>query len=90
MDEKKYDIATITAADFTIEMDITDEMYENFLFNEYKDHGDQKTEESGHKYSSALYLKKYLQEQIEELLNNDHEYNLNKHKNDEKEMEKLR
>jgi hypothetical protein len=40
MDEKKYDIATITAADFTIEMDITDEMYENFLFNEYKDHGD--------------------------------------------------
>ena len=35
MDEKKYDNDVITAADFTIEMEITDEMYDDYLRNQY-------------------------------------------------------
>jgi hypothetical protein len=27
LDQMKYDVGTITAADFTVEMDITDDMY---------------------------------------------------------------
>lgn len=82
MDEKKYDNDVITAADFSIEMEITDEMYTSYLENQYDAFGKDEIEESGNKYSSALYLKKYLKKNIEELLDEVHQYKLEKHPND--------
>lgn len=35
----KYDISTVTASDFTVEMDISDEAYAHFLKNEYEPKG---------------------------------------------------
>lgn len=78
MDEKKYDNDVITAADFTIEMEITDEMYASYLENQYHGQGENEIEDSGNKYSSALYLKKYLKNDIQELLDEVHKYKLEK------------
>jgi len=59
----KYDISTVTASDFTIEMDISDEAYKHFLRNEYEPKG------KFDYYSQGLYLKQYLKKKIEDILN---------------------
>jgi hypothetical protein len=53
---------TITASDFTVEMDISGEMWEFYLKQVYipkVEEGNQR-EPDGSKYSQALYLKKHL------------------------------
>ena len=68
LDQVKYDLKTITAGDFTVEFDITYEMYENFLEDIYEPTGKFEKDESGENYSPALYLKKYLSERVSEIL----------------------
>lgn len=59
----KYDIQTVTASDFSVEMDISDEAYHHFLNYEYKPKGKHEF------YSQGLYMKKYLKMKIEDILN---------------------
>ena len=63
-----YDISTVTASDFTVEMDITHEMYQDFLDNHYNPVGINEREESGDLYTPGLYLKKYLTKEVGDLL----------------------
>lgn len=60
------------------------------MTNQYTGIGDNETEESGDKFSSALYLKKYIKKEVEELLNEIQEYNFKKadNKNDRKLLER--
>jgi hypothetical protein len=52
---------TISAGDFTVELDITAEMYQDYMENFFEPIGSkQKEEKSGETYSPALYLKKHL------------------------------
>jgi hypothetical protein len=51
LDQKKYDVNTITASDFTVEFDITDNMWKYFLATYYEGNGENEEEESGQKYS---------------------------------------
>lgn len=62
MDKQEYDMNTITASDFTVEMNISKEMYQYYLDNEYEPRGKDEIDASGEKYSPALYLKKHLAE----------------------------
>lgn len=60
---------TITAGDFTVEMDISEDMYKYFIKNWYDPKGCELYEEGGNeKYSPALYLKKHLTDEISEML----------------------
>jgi len=43
-------------------------MWDYFLETYYKGNGENETEESGQKYSPALYLKKYLIEHVSKIL----------------------
>jgi len=47
LDQKKYDVNTITASDFTVEFDITQKMWDYYLDCFYKDIGENQIEESG-------------------------------------------
>lgn len=51
LDQKKYDVNTITASDFTVEFDITYDMWKYFLETYYDGNGENEEEESGQKYS---------------------------------------
>ena len=56
---------TISAGDFTVELDITKPMYDEYLSEFYQPTGSKmKEEHSGQIYSPALYLKKFLTEEI--------------------------
>lgn len=68
LDQKKYDVNTITASDFTVEFDITKEMWDYYLETYYKDNGENQIEESGQKYSPALFLKKHLTDNVSKIL----------------------
>jgi hypothetical protein len=69
LDQKEYDVNTISAGDFTVELDITEEMYQDYLDNFYNPIGSKMVEaKSGETYSPALYLKKYLMEEIGSML----------------------
>ena len=68
LDQVKYDLKTITAGDFTVEYDITADMYKDYLLDIYEHIGKKEKEESGDSYSPALYLKKYLAQRVEEIL----------------------
>lgn len=62
---------TITAGDFTVELDISAEMYKWFLKQQYNPKGCKLDEEAGgDKYSAPLYLKKYLTDEIGRFLTN--------------------
>jgi hypothetical protein len=76
----RYDISTITASDFTVELDISPKAYLDFLENEYDPKGKGKsagkdivaknTEENKEQYySPAYYLKYYLKTKVESILN---------------------
>jgi hypothetical protein len=64
----EYDMNTISAGDFTAELDITKEMYEDFLDNQYEPFGSREKDQNGKIYSPALYLKKYLSEELSRIL----------------------
>ena len=59
----KYDISTVTASDFTVELDISAKAFQNFLKNEYMP----KMAQTPH-MSKAKYLKQYLKTRIESIL----------------------
>lgn len=72
---------TISAGDFTVELDITKEMYDDYMENFYNPTGSKLTEEkSGEIYSPALYLKKHLSEEVGRMLTNSY---LNRKKKEE-------
>jgi hypothetical protein len=65
LDQLEYDMNTISAGDFTVELDITQPMYNEFLSDFYEPTGKKMKEEaSGQTYSPALYLKKFLSDEI--------------------------
>ena len=57
LDQLSYDMSTITAGDFTVELDINKEMYRN-LQERYEEDDDSK------KYTRGLYLKKLLMTEV--------------------------
>ena len=61
LDQLSYDMNTITAGDFTVEMDINHDQWNQFMENEY-------TGEIREKYSPGLYFKQFLKTKIEELV----------------------
>jgi len=66
LEQKTYDMNTITAADFTVEFDITKEMYDNFVENEYKVKKKEGTDELLYKGMSAVRaFKKELKTDVE-------------------------
>lgn len=54
-----YDNNTVTAADFTVEIDISTEAYDDFLKNQYYPIGKKQG------YSPGLYLKMYLRNKLD-------------------------
>lgn len=62
LEQKTYDMNTITAADFTVEFDITEDMYENFKKKEYV----QKEDYKG--MSAARAFKRELKNDVEDVL----------------------
>ena len=64
----EYDMNTISAGDFTVELDITKKMYDEFLDNFYEPYGTREKDENGKIYSPALYLKKHLTQEISRIL----------------------
>ena len=70
LDQLEQDMSTITAGDFTVELDISKDMYKYYLRQHYEFKGKDLEEEDGggEKYSSALYLKKHLSEEISRIL----------------------
>jgi len=63
LNEIKYDVSTITAVDFSCELEISERDYMDFLNNEYKP-------KAKHLTSPGLYLKQYLKKKIDEMLSN--------------------
>ena len=60
---------TISAGDFTVELDITKDMYDEFINEFYNTTGVKlKEAKSGQTYSPALYLKKHLSDEIGKML----------------------
>jgi hypothetical protein len=76
MDNLEYDMNTISAGDFTVEMDISKKMYEDFMDNVFEPIGSRQTDEHGKLYSPALYLKKYLSEEVSRILTNSMKFRL--------------
>jgi hypothetical protein len=70
LDQLEYDINTVSAGDFTVEINISSKMYNYFLDEHYNTVGFKTKEESGDTYSPALYLKKHLSEEIGRMLTN--------------------
>jgi len=64
-----YDINTVTAGDYTVEMNISTNMYKSFLSNQFEEVKDEKDEHGNPKWSRALYLKKYLTDEVATVLN---------------------
>ena len=58
----KYDMSTVTASDFTVELDISREAYQDFLQNHYR------PKVKNNERSPAMYLKEYLKVKIDHLL----------------------
>ena len=67
LDKIKYDLSTVTLNDFTVEMDISKDDYQDFLDNHYKPLG----LPSGK--SPALYLKEYLKKKIEDIMSKEYQ-----------------
>lgn len=68
LDGMNFDVQTVTASDYTVEMDITSSMWEDFLANQFAAVRDEKDENGRAKWSQALYLKQYLHDRIGEIL----------------------
>mmetsp|Transcript_8384 Transcript_8384/g.14010 ORF Transcript_8384/g.14010 Transcript_8384/m.14010 type:complete len:683 (+) Transcript_8384:250-2298(+) len=64
LDQKKYDVQTITAGDFTVELDISPSMFKFFCDNYY----DPEKEEDGVADSRAMQLEKHLTREIEQMI----------------------
>lgn len=58
----KYDMSTVTASDFTVELDISREAYQDFLQNHYR------PKVKNNERSPAMYLKEYLKVKVDHLL----------------------
>lgn len=65
LDGYMFDVSTVTAKDYTVEMDITDDMWQDFEDNQYR-----AAKDKGLQISKALYLKEYLIKKIGEILTN--------------------
>lgn len=63
MEQLKYDISIVTAADYTVELEISEKMFRDFLTNFYTPKGVEDNKSIG------LYLKEYLKSKIEFILN---------------------
>jgi hypothetical protein len=88
LDQLEYDMNTISAGDFTVELDITAEMYQDFMENFYEPIGSKlKEEKSGETYSPALYLKKHLSEEVGQMLTKSY---LNRKKREEENQKGLK
>lgn len=79
LDGFDFDVKTVTVQDYTVEMDISNEMWQDFLDNHYEK---QREKPSKERMSQALYLKQYLTSQIGVILT---KYNENKKVYDENE-----
>jgi len=79
LDQMEQDANTITAGDFTVEMDISHAMWDKFKDEIYPkvERDDIREEASGELFSPALYLKKYLSEEIGQRLTDSLNYRLN-------------
>jgi hypothetical protein len=79
----EQDANTITAGDFTVEMDISHAMWDKFKDEIYPkvQRDDIREEASGELFSPALYLKKYLSEEVGLRLTESLNYRLN-HQNE--------
>ena len=80
IEQLKYDLNTVTAADFTVEMDISRRAYLDFLKNEYNPKG----KPEGH--SPGMYLKQYLKKKIDDILSVYNKNNAKMHKKLKKEQ----
>lgn len=89
LDAIKFDIETITASDFTVEYEISKEMYEEFECTVYPTYEKQQEvrdgQPTGNNYSKGLALKKYLVDEIQKLLAD----SLNETKKDVARFEKM-
>lgn len=72
LDAIKFDIKTITASDFTVEYEISKEMYEHFESNQYSMYENQQevinNQPTGNTYSKGLALKSYITKEVQMLL----------------------
>jgi len=68
LDQLEYDVNTISAGDFTVELSINRTMWSYFLEEHYDPIGSKMKEESGDFYSQSLYLKKHLSDEIGRML----------------------
>ena len=68
LDTVSYDINTVTAGDYTVEMDITSKMYQSFLDNQFEEVRDIKDENGNFKWTRALCLKDYLVKEVAKVL----------------------
>ena len=68
IDSIEYDMNTVTASDYSVEMDISASMWESFLVNNYDAVKKDKDDEGNFKWTRALYCKEYLSEKIKEVL----------------------
>jgi len=66
LNEIKYDVSTITAMDFSCELEISPKAFNDFLHNEYYP----KAARSNLKFTKGMYLKQYLKKKIDEILSN--------------------
>lgn len=64
----KYDISTVTVSDFTCELEIKSQDYENFILNEYEPKQKQSNQVDMSEVSKGMYLKQYLKNKIESML----------------------
>ena len=60
LDQQSYDMSTITAGDFTVEMDITAKMWQFFLDNHYEAEGATDEYDGSTLLPAALQLKNHL------------------------------
>lgn len=72
LDAIKFDIKTITASDFTVEYEISKDMYDDFLSNQYPNYMNQQevinNVPTGNNYSAGLALKSYITKEVQQLL----------------------
>lgn len=62
----QYDVSTIVASDYTVEMDITDDMWREFEDNAYSAYVHQRNQDD--QMSKVLYFKQWLHDNIKEIL----------------------
>jgi hypothetical protein len=60
----KYDLSTCTLSDFTVEMNISGQNWEDFIENHYKP----KVMDKKKDIAPAMYLKEYLKSKIEKIV----------------------